>query len=403
MDIRIVLIGIGFLICSCQNSQNPLEKIMDIQIDPIAMVADSLAKYEVQIIYTEILKNELEEIHLKRHTYNLDTTIYFYPASTVKMPVAFLALQRINELRMEGVNIDINTPMQIDSTRIPQSPMTYDSCSPSLKPTVASLVEQVFAISDNNAYNRLYEFLGQDYINRKLYEMDIFTNSRIITRVGVGGYDRNENTYVNPIRFESENGNWSLPSRQSNYAISHPIKNTIKGKAYIDNEGNKVKESFDMGEKNFINLADLERSLIRALLPQMYDNKVRYNISQEDYSFLLNTMEKLPKNINCYKNNKEYYDSYVKLFLFGDSKKPMPENIIIKNKVGVAYGYLTDCAYIEDKKNNIQFFLSATIHVNNNQTYNDGIYEYDDIGIPFLAELGRQVYNYELSKKDLSD
>lgn len=403
MDFRIVLTGISFLFCSCQNSQNPLERIMDMPIDPIVRVVDSLDKYEVQIIYTEILRNKSGEIQLKRHTYNLDTTNYFYPASTVKMPVAFLALQRVNELRMEGFNIDINTPMQFDSTRIPQSPMTYDSCSPSLKPTVASLVEQVFAISDNNAYNRLYEFLGQDYINRNLYDMGIFTNSRIITRVGVGGFDRNENTYINPIKFKSKKGNWSLPARQSKYAISHSIKNTVKGKAYIDNEGKKVEEPFDLGEKNFINLADLERSLVRALLPHMYDNKVRYNISQEDYSFLMRTMEKLPKDISCYKNNKEYYDSYVKFFFFGDSKKPMPENIIIKNKVGVAYGYLTDCAFIEDKINNLQFFLSATIHVNNNQTYNDGIYEYDDIGIPFLAELGRQVYKYELSKKDLSD
>ena len=37
------------------------------------------------------------------------------------------------------------------------------------------------------------------------------------------------------------------------------------------------------------------------------------------------------------------------------------------------------------------FILSATIKVNNNRIYNDDKYEYDDIGFPFLAELGREI------------
>ena len=34
----------------------------------------------------------------------------------------------------------------------------------------------------------------------------------------------------------------------------------------------------------------------------------------------------------------------------------------------------------------------ATISVNENMIYNDDIYEYDEIGIPFLAALGRSVH-----------
>ena len=43
--------------------------------------------------------------------------------------------------------------------------------------------------------------------------------------------------------------------------------------------------------------------------------------------------------------------------------------------------------------------LTATILVNKDGIFNDDNYEYDEIGIPFLAELGRQLYNYELSRK----
>ena len=62
--------------------------------------------------------------------------------------------------------------------------------------------------------------------------------------------------------------------------------------------------------------------------------------------------------------------------------------------MGYAYGYLTDCAYIVDKKKNKEWLITATIHVNDNQIFNDDKYEYDNIGIPFLAELGRQLIKF---------
>ena len=71
----------------------------------------------------------------------------------------------------------------------------------------------------------------------------------------------------------------------------------------------------------------------------------------------------------------------------------------IYNKVGYAYGTLTDCAYIHDIKNNIEFMVTATILVNHDGIFNDNVYEYDQIGIPFLAQLGRELYEQELNRK----
>ena len=67
----------------------------------------------------------------------------------------------------------------------------------------------------------------------------------------------------------------------------------------------------------------------------------------------------------------------------------MDENIIIYNKVGLAYGQLSDVAYI--KKNNVSIILTATIDVNTNKIYNDDKYDYDSIGFPFLAEISREI------------
>jgi uncharacterized alpha/beta hydrolase family protein len=108
-------------------------------------------------------------------------------------------------------------------------------------------------------------------------------------------------------------------------------------------------------------------------------------------------MQKLPREQGY--DPKIYYDSYGKFLWFGDTKKQLPKHIKIYNKVGYAYGTLTDCAYIEDRKNNLSYFVTATILVNQNGIFNDNNYEYDSIGIPFLAKLGRQIHTYEKYRK----
>jgi hypothetical protein len=38
----------------------------------------------------------------------------------------------------------------------------------------------------------------------------------------------------------------------------------------------------------------------------------------------------------------------------------MPEQVRVFNKVGWAYGFLTDISYVADFKNDIEFMLTAT-------------------------------------------
>ncbi|MBN62179.1 MAG: hypothetical protein CME20_12555, partial [Gemmatimonadetes bacterium] len=93
------------------------------------------------------------------------------------------------------------------------------------------------------------------------------------------------------------------------------------------------------------------------------------------------------------------YDSYVKFFLYGDSKASIPHGVRIFNKVGLAYGYMTDNAYVVDFANGVEFLLTATVLVNANGIFGDGEYEYDELGFSFLAELGRVIYDYELGRE----
>ena len=145
----------------------------------------------------------------------------------------------------------------------------------------------------------------------------------------------------------------------------------------------------DFSEKNYLPLSALHSMMKRLIFPENFSKEEQFHLSTADREFLLNTMKILPKEAGY--DPKTYYDGYVKFFLLGDSKEDMPDYIEIYNKVGYAYGYLTDCAYIKNKKTNREFIITGTIHVNENQIFNDDNYQYEAIGIPFLAELGRQL------------
>ena len=85
--------------------------------------------------------------------------------------------------------------------------------------------------------------------------------------------------------------------------------------------------------------------------------------------------------------------------MFAEERRPIPNNIRIFNKIGGAYGYLIDNAYIVDFENGVEFILSAVINTNLDGIYNDDLYEYKTIGYPFLKNIGQTIYDYELNRK----
>ncbi len=396
----ILVVSTIFLLCSCSSIQDPLQNILDSSNPHIKQVMDNPEPFELQILYTEII-NEGDSIKFINHEYNLSDDIYYYPASTVKMPVAFLALERINEIRKEtGLSLNRKTAIEIDSLRVPQSAVRYDSTSSTKTANIEHYINKIFAVSDNDAYNRLFEILGADYIHQKHVEKGIFKNSRIRHRVGIGGFSPEENRHTPSWRFIEDDKIQYQEEAKYAYINNFPdLLDTQKGVAFAKADS-IVKEPFDFSQKNYVSIRDLHESLKRIIYPEEFSPEQQYNLTIDQLEFLKESMSKRPKDHPYLQDQlDEYYDGYVKFFMYGDTKDPIPDHIKIHNKVGYAYGYLTDCAYIQDTKNDIEFFLTATIHVNANQTYNDGVYEYDSIGIPFLAELGRQVYEYELSNK----
>ena len=161
-----------------------------------------------------------------------------------------------------------------------------------------------------------------------------------------------------------------------------------------------MEQPFDFSKKNFVSLRNLHDMLQAVIFPDDVPPARRFDLTEEDYRFLYQVMSERPRE-SRFPNYADKPDHYVKFFIYGDrpDAERMPDHVRIFNKVGWAYGYLTDVAYVVDFENGVEFFLAATIHVNEDGIYNDDNYEYTTVGLPFLAELGRVVYEYELKRK----
>ena len=349
--------------------------------------------YEVQIRYTQIDRTPEGDPIFNTHNVGEDHDAYFYPASTAKLPITALALQRLRELQASGYNIDANTPFHIYTPDLIAPIALQDSTKIDQKLTIAHLIKKVFLVSDNDAYNYLFDFLGKDYINKELQKKGL-SHTQIQHKFLFGA--DNENTW-HYVFLDAQDTVYVQPSIHSEVTIEiSATKGVAKGVGYQANDS-IISEAFDFSLKNRIALEDLEGILQRIIFPEVFSAKQRFKLNNEDYAFLKywmsrNTLESIEPN---YQEDNEHYDSYVKFFIYGDRKGEMTDVIRIYNKVGLAYGTLTDAAYIHDAHSGAEFFLSATILVNENGIFDDNLYEYDEIGIPFLAEVGRAVLSYE--------
>jgi hypothetical protein len=392
-----------FLLYCCQYSiaqkKNVLIEILEEYPHFFSSILSNPAKYEIQIIYTQIDRDRQNQPFFRSYTYHADSTAYFYPASTVKMALSFLALERINHLRRVIPSLDKDTHYVLDSVRPRQIPFFENPQAIDKKPSLAQDIKEIMLVSDNFAYNHLFDFLGRDYINQKLEEKG-YKNSRILHRFNIPAID---NRFTAPMTFFDAKGSkiLQLGEQVSIRSYQNQQKGLLKGVGYLDAKDSLVKAPFDFSTKNYFSLFDQQKMLRAVLFPETVATQNRFDLTEDDYRFLWKYMSMLPRKSSypSYPDSVEYYDGYCKFLMWGDGKEKRPEHIRIFNKVGDAYGYLIDNAYIIDTKNNIEFLLSAVILCNEDLIFNDGNYEYEAIGLPFLGNLGRVIYDYELKRK----
>ena len=353
---------------------------------------------EVQVLYTQIDRDEHNVPHFKSFSYRLNPNRYFYPASTVKLPTAIFALEKLNKLNIKGFTV--KSTMITDSAFAGQTKVTRDTSSKNGLPSIENYIKKILLVSDNDAYNRLYEFVGREEINDKLKKYGL-SDTRIINRLAIG--DKGGSTkHTNPVNFYNRNKLvYSKPALYDSRDYPMHLENMIQGKGYLDKDDKLVMKPFDFSQSNVYPLVDQQSVLKRLLFPETYPENDRFNLTDEQYKFVYKYMSMWPtESEHPTYNPPEYFPAYCKwLFYGGDSLAVINPNIRIFNKIGDSYGYDIDNAYIVDFKNKVEFIISAVVQSNDYEIYNDNKYEYKTVCLPFMKNLAQTIYQYELKRE----
>ncbi|MCH2226082.1 MAG: class A beta-lactamase-related serine hydrolase, partial [Crocinitomicaceae bacterium] len=190
--------------------------------------------YEVQILYSEIIENPDGSVSFETQNIGVDSTRYFYPASTIKLPVSLFALEKAQNTSW----IDGNTSFFVEGD--------------SIATTINKEISKIFAVSDNEAYNILYEFLGRDEINDALASKG-YRNSTIYHRLSVEDPgDRN----IKPlVIFENDSVIMNTEAMINERLDSLEMNMTQRGIAYYDDD-ELVEHAKSFAEKNYFSLYD---------------------------------------------------------------------------------------------------------------------------------------------------
>lgn len=365
-----------------------LDSLLQANAARLGPVLADPAAYRLQIIYTRIDRNARNQPVFTDYYYRLLPEEYFYPASTVKMPAALLALEKMNRL-----GLDKYTPMYTDSLAGITPAVTADSSAAGLQPSVAHYVKKIFLVSDNDAFNRLYELLGQEGFNRALWEKG-YPASQIRHRLDIA-LPLAANRRTNAIRFE-RNGKVVYAQPEQVSGLEFAPRHDSVGNAHYANS-KLVAAPFDFSAKNRLLLKDLHQVLKSIIFPESVTSRQAFRLKEDDYRFLYRYMSQLPtETIHPVYDTAEFHRNYVKYLMGGaDAATELPPGLRIFNKPGWAYGFLTDAAYFADFANGVEFMLSATLYVNKDGIIGDNQYDFETTGKPFLKELGQVIYEAE--------
>lgn len=382
-----------------QTTEYPDSPLLDslLHTNPaLAQVLSHSATYQLQIIYTQINRDAHNVPHFTRHTYHLNPQQYFNPASLVKLPTALLALEKLHTLPPP---INRSTILSTGTAWRCQTPIPFAASADSdRQATVGNYSKRMLLVSDNLAYNRLYEFLGQKLLNERLQQLG-YSGSRIVRRFAP--CDTAANRHTNPIVFHTATGDtlYKQPAQANPRTPAPPLGPVFAGRAY--QAGSRlIHQPYEFTTANNLPLPDITALLQTALFPEAIPTTQRPNLTPPDYAFLHQYLHLTPhgSHFSVYADSK-YFDAYKKYLFYGRRPEAQPQpGLRIFNIVGMSHGYLADVAYFADSLHQSEFLLSAVLYVNQDGVINDAIYEYDTIGLPFLAQLGQLFYQYEAQR-----
>ncbi|RZK14585.1 MAG: hypothetical protein EOO56_24630, partial [Hymenobacter sp.] len=295
-----------------QTLQYPDSSLLDslLHTNPaLARVLSHPTTYQLQLIYTQIDRDAQNVPHFTQHTYHLNPRQYFNPASLVKLPVAILSLEKLHTL---PIPINRSTIMSTGAAWRCQTSVPFAAPADSNRlATVGNYIKRMLLVSDNLAYNRLYEFLGQKPLNNRLQQLG-YPGSRIVRRFAP--CDTAANRHTNPIAFHTLTGDtlYKQPAQLNPHTPASPLGPVFVGRAY--KVGNTIiHQPYNFTTANNLPLPDITAFLQIALFPEAIPATKRPQLTAIDYAFLRQYLHLTPhvSHFTPYAAPK-YFDAYKK-------------------------------------------------------------------------------------------
>jgi hypothetical protein len=302
------------------------------------------------------------------HGYRVDAE-YTYPASAIKTFASVTALRELERLQSEGHAVELDTPIVLCA-------LGRRRCHDG-RTTLADEIRKMQIVSDNRAFNRLYDFVGHRAMNELAWAMG-FASVRIRHRM----YDVDDEAVrrtTAKLELRPRQGEAVVvPERTSDLELPPPtIANGLEiGDARLVH-GKRIDGPMDFRDKNAVTLRDLHRlclALARPDLPGM----PQLGISAAHREALLAVMAE----------GDAQDPARYKPMMKGIARVLLPAKVRYVSKAGRAFGFHLDNAYIEDRESGRAMAVTAVLYANADGVLDDDRYEYDTVTRPFFDHLG---------------
>ncbi|HWS27482.1 MAG TPA: serine hydrolase [Xanthomonadales bacterium] len=345
-------------------------------------------EFELQVLWTRCERADADAWRVAgEHSLGVQQKRWFAAASFVKLPLAALLLE---QLCARGL-ID-----QIGALRV-----TVDA-GPACAPLPAStkngwpmlrLLRAMCVVSDNLAYNALYELLGSDAIHRRLAELG-YADCRVAARLGCGGAMRPGKLAARVVDAAGKLV-WDSPRNATEQPQLFPFGSALKGRAWAEG-GKQIAGPHDFSDSNFMPLPDVHRMMLELASGQALGDRPAFALCPKARALLAQIMALTPRACpDPVYVPDQFANDHAKWLIPLDGDGHLPAGLSIASKNAQSYGYIGDSAFIVDQSRDLAFGLSAMVFVDRDGVLNDGDYAYADIGRPFLRELGAAVWAYE--------
>lgn len=349
----------------------------------LAAVVDD-PQHAVQLRWVRIVRGADGVQRHVVHDRGLTPRRWFPAASVAKLPMALLMAEAI---QAAGGGAD-------SVLRLHAAPASGEWGEEPLDDTFARGIDRTFAVSDNRPFNRWYELLGGDAIHRRLRALG-YPHARLIARLGSSDIEANRHSSGGELLSADGGALRRFPAGVA-AARRFPFGRALQGDGWRNDDGSTTPGPHDFSDANFLPLADSLRMLQAFFAPESVPAAQRWKIGGALRARLLRALALRPReSASPVYAESTYPDGHARWFFVGDGHARYPDGLSVSGKSGMAYGSLSEVAYVVDHDSSVECMLAASIRVNADGIYNDDRYEYDTVGIPFMAALARAVLDVE--------